>query len=77
MNENNPVLHAMRQELHELRGRYHRQPSDFGHPAGRPTHPELLDWLASEFVRSGFSKLGHTNQRRFVRNIRWSEARIL
>ena len=34
----------------------HRQPSDFGHPAGRPTHPELLDWLASEFVRSGFSQ---------------------
>ena len=33
----------------------HRQPSDFGHQAGKPTQPELLDWLASEFVRSGFS----------------------
>ena len=33
----------------------HRQPSDFGHQAGKPTQPELLDWLASELVRSGFS----------------------
>ena len=33
----------------------HRQPSDFGHQTGQPTQPELLDWLASEFVRSGFS----------------------
>ena len=33
----------------------HRQPSDFGHQSGKPTQPELLDWLASEFARSGFS----------------------
>lgn len=33
----------------------HRQSSDFGHQTGKPTQPELLDWLASEFVRSGFS----------------------
>ena len=30
-------------------------PSDFGLNGGRPTHPELLDWLADEFVRRGWS----------------------
>jgi hypothetical protein len=30
-------------------------PSDFGVRSERPTHPELLDWLASEFIRSGWS----------------------
>ena len=30
-------------------------PSDFGNIGGAPTHPELLDWLATEFVRSGYS----------------------
>jgi hypothetical protein len=29
-------------------------PSDFGYSGGRPTHAELLDWLADEFVRSGY-----------------------
>ena len=29
--------------------------ADFGHLGDRPTHPELLDWLASEFVAQGWS----------------------
>ncbi|HEY1861898.1 MAG TPA: DUF1553 domain-containing protein, partial [Gemmataceae bacterium] len=29
-------------------------PSDFGFQGDRPTHPELLDWLASELIRNGW-----------------------
>ncbi|MBT6155596.1 MAG: DUF1553 domain-containing protein [Planctomycetaceae bacterium] len=29
-------------------------PGDFGFLGERPTHPKLLDWLADEFVRSGW-----------------------
>lgn len=32
-----------------------RTASNFGRLGERPTHPELLDWLAGEFIRSGWS----------------------
>jgi mono/diheme cytochrome c family protein len=31
-----------------------RSPNDFGFQGTRPTHPELLDWLASEYVAGGW-----------------------
>lgn len=32
-----------------------RSPNDYGLQGGRPTHPELLDWLATELVARGWS----------------------
>ncbi|MCA8997377.1 MAG: PSD1 domain-containing protein [Planctomycetaceae bacterium] len=38
-----------------------RTPNDFGTRGERPTHPELLEWLAGEFVNNGWS-IKHLHQ---------------
>lgn len=40
--------------LHHLGRGIVNTPGDFGRQGERPTHPELLDWLADEFVRGGW-----------------------
>jgi hypothetical protein len=47
-------------------------PNDFGHNGARPSHPELLDWLASEFVDSGWSI--KQMQRLIVLSATWRQA---
>jgi len=41
---------------------------DFGVRGDRPSHPELLDWLAAEFIRNGWSR------KKLIRSIVMSEA---
>jgi hypothetical protein len=53
-------------------------PADFGALGERPTHPELLDWLADEFMRGGWSlKRLHrliVTSRAYVQSSRHTEA---
>jgi len=42
-------------------------PSDFGANGSSPTHPELLDWLASDLMNNGWS-LKHVHRRILISN---------
>jgi len=47
-------------------------PNDFGRNGSRPSHPELLDWLASDLVEHGWS-LKHL-QRRILTSATWRQS---
>lgn len=47
-------------------------PNDFGRNGARPSHPELLNWLASDLMESGWS-LKHL-QRRILTSATWRQS---
>ena len=47
-------------------------PNDFGKNGAKPTHPELLDWLASELVANGWSI--KSLQRQILTSATWRQA---
>lgn len=47
-------------------------PNDFGRNGAKPSHPELLDWLAGEFIRGGWS-IKHM-QRLIVNSRAWKQS---
>jgi hypothetical protein len=47
-------------------------PNDFGRNGSKPTHPELLDWLASDLIEHGWS-LKHL-QRRILSSVTWQQS---
>jgi hypothetical protein len=49
-------------------------PGDFGRLGSQPTHPELLDWLASELVDSGWS-LKHLH-RQILTSTAWRQSSL-
>jgi hypothetical protein len=56
-----PRVMSNRLWLHHFGKGLVRTPNNFGFKGDRPTHPELLDWLADEFVRSGW-RLNHMHK---------------
>ncbi len=57
---------------HHFGAGFVQTPSDFGRNGGRPSHPELLDWLASEFIARGWSI--KAMQRLIVTSATWRQA---
>jgi len=58
VDHNNPLtarVMANRLWLHHFGKGLVPTPNDYGKQGKPPTHPELLDWLASEFIKSGWS----------------------
>ena len=56
--ENNPLTARVmvnRIWLHHFGQGIVNTPSNFGKMGSRPSHPDLLDWLATEFMRGGWS----------------------
>lgn len=49
-------------------------PSDFGNNGARPSHPALLDWLAGEFIRAGWS-VKHLHRLIVLSAAYWQSAR--
>lgn len=49
-----------------------RTPDDFGHLGALPSHPELLDWLASQYVEDGWSTKRLI--RRLVTSAAWQQS---
>jgi Protein of unknown function (DUF1553)/Protein of unknown function (DUF1549)/Planctomycete cytochrome C len=58
VDRNNPLtvrVFVNRIWMHHFGDGIVRTPSNFGTLGERPTHPQLLDWLASEFIAQGWS----------------------